>query len=239
MYQTEKYYIKAGMKISDLIFDNPSLLLLLENLELDFISGERTIEQVCHEKNISAAVFVSIANLFNGFYPTGEEQFNSADIPTIIKYLKNAHNYYENEKYPEIRNCIEELYKENNSPEIQLIGKFFDEYFNEVKEHLAYEDKVAFPYFYKLYNSSASHSHDKANEKYSSNEYHDHHSDIESKLTDLKELLLKHIPVKNDRIIRRKIFISLSDLEHDLNIHSTIEETILIPIVSQLEKKID
>jgi regulator of cell morphogenesis and NO signaling len=235
MYRTEKYYIKAEMKISDLIFDNPSLLLLLENLELDFITGERTIEQVCHENKISTAVFISIANLFNGFYPTGEEQFSSADIPTIIKYLKNAHNYYENEKYPEIRNCIEELYKKNSSPEIQLVGKFFDEYFKEVKEHLAYEDKVAFPYFYKLYNAAST---PQENEKYSSNEYHDHHSDIESKLTDLKELLLKHIPVKDDRIIRRKIIISLSDLEHDLNIHSTIEETILIPIVSQLEKKI-
>jgi regulator of cell morphogenesis and NO signaling len=235
MYRTEKYYIKAEMKFSDLIFDNPSLLLLLENLELDFITGERTIEQVCQENKISTAVFISIANLFNGFYPTGEEQFSSADIPTIIKYLKNAHNYYENEKYPEIRNCIEELYKKNSSPEIQLVGKFFDEYFKEVKEHLAYEDKVAFPYFYKLYNASSAHQ---ENEKYSSNEYHDHHSDIESKLTDLKELLLKHIPVKDDRIIRRKIIISLSDLEHDLNIHSTIEETILIPIVSQLEKKI-
>lgn len=235
MYQTKRNYILPGMKVSEIILENPSLLLLLEHFELNFPFHDKTIIDLCNENNISIDVFISFANLYNGFSPAGNFSFAKEDIHSIILYLKNSHNYYENEKYPEIKNYIEQLYKVNSLPEIKLIGKFFDEYFEEVKEHMAYENIVAFPYFYSLLGVGDS---NKETTAFSVKDYRDHHSDIESKLNDLRELLLKHIPVKNDRVLRRKIITSLFEVEYDLNIHSTIEETILIPLISKLEKSL-
>ncbi len=235
MYQTKRNYILPGMKVSEIILENPSLLLLLEHFELNFPFHDKTIIDLCSENNISIDVFISFANLYNGFSPAGNFSFAKEDIYSIILYLKNSHNYYENEKYPEIKNYIEQLYQVNSLPEIKLIGKFFDEYFEEVKEHLAYENKVVFPYFYKLLGKQQTETGGTA---FSVKEYRDHHSDIEFKLNDLRELLLKHIPVKNDRVLRRKIITSLFEVEYDLNIHSTIEETILIPLISKLEKSL-
>ena len=37
MYQTHRTYMKADMKMSGLIKENPRLLLLLEHLEIDFV----------------------------------------------------------------------------------------------------------------------------------------------------------------------------------------------------------
>jgi regulator of cell morphogenesis and NO signaling len=54
----------------------------------------------------------------------------------------------------------------------------------------------------------------------------------------LKELLLKYVPVQNDRVLRRKIIVSLFELEYDLAIHSTIEETVLMPLIDRLEKSL-
>jgi regulator of cell morphogenesis and NO signaling len=71
--------------------------------------------------------------------------------------------------------------------------------------------------------------------RYSVSEYKDHHNDIEEKLNDLKSLLIKYLPLKNDQPIRRKLLFSLFELEYDLNIHSQIEELILIPLVSKME----
>ncbi|OGU81891.1 MAG: hypothetical protein A2499_01090 [Stygiobacter sp. RIFOXYC12_FULL_38_8] len=234
MYQTKGNFIRPEMKISSLIFENPSLLLLMEHLEMDFIVHEKTVKQLCATNNISEELFLIFANLYNGFQPTEHQNLTREDLTTIIKFLKNSHNYYENEKYPEIRSYFEQLHEQNNSAEIQLIEKFFDEYFKEVKEHLHYENRVAFPYFYRLLKNEPSGNTEKQ-EKYSVSEYQEHHTDIEFKLNDLKELLLKHVPVKNDRVLRRKIITSLCELENDLNIHSTIEETILIPLVSKIE----
>lgn len=233
-YLNKGNYLKSEMKISTLIFENPSLLLLMEHLEIDFIVHQKTVKQLCITNNISEELFLLIANLYNGFQPTEIQNLTIHDLTTIIRFLKNSHNYYENEKYPEIRSYIEQLCLQNNSGEIKLIEKFFDEYFNEVKEHLHYENLIAFPYFNKLLTKEKANIEDNS-AKYSVNEYQDHHTDIEYKLNDLKELLLKHVPVENDRVLRRKIIKSLCELENDLNIHSTIEETILIPLASKFE----
>ena len=47
MYQTHKTYIKLDMKMSDLIDENYSLLMLLEHLDIDFAVGDKTVAQIC------------------------------------------------------------------------------------------------------------------------------------------------------------------------------------------------
>ena len=172
--------------------------------------------------------------MYNGFNIEHLDKYTSNDILTIIDFLKNCHYYYKEEKYPEILTLIKELYTLNNSDEIKLVEKFFIEYFNEVSEHLDYEDKIAFPYFCEIANANRI---EEENKKFSVKDYRDHHTDIETKLSELRNLLLKHIAIKNDRLIRRKLLFCLFELEYDLNIHSLIEEEILIPLVQMTEFK--
>ena len=236
MYQTTKTYIKPHIKMADLIFENPYLLLLLEHFGLDLVMHDKTVSQLCTENGINEKVFISFANLYNGFTPIGSEGFASEHIETIIGFLRNAHYYFKNDKYPEIQDYIKKLYDKNPSDEIRMIEKFFHDYFMEVSEHLDYEEGIAFPYFNSLLNSTGL-SAEKTKPKFSATEYLEHHTDIESKLADLKNLLLRHISLKNDPVNRRKLIFSLIELEFVLNIHSHIEETILIPLVINLEKK--
>lgn len=238
MYQSKRKYITPETRMAEVILEHPSILLLMEHFGLDFIVHEKTVEQLCRSNNISAKVFTAFANLYNGFHLSGEEEFSNEDISDIITYLRNSHNYYENEKYPEIKYFIRELYKLNDSPEIKLIEKFFNEYFEEVKEHLSYENRVVFPYFNNLLRGIKNTDMKSGRSDFSVHEYSEHHTDIESKLNDLKELLLRHVPVQNDAALRRKIIVSLFDLEYDLNIHSAIEETVLMPLIGRLEKSV-
>jgi regulator of cell morphogenesis and NO signaling len=115
-----------------------------------------------------------------------------------------------------------------------MVEKFFNEYFDEVTEHLDYEEQVAFPSVYKKLGieNIAPQSLDPG---YSISVYRTHHTDIEFKLSELKSLLLKHIPTNGDSIERRRLLTSLFELEFDLSIHSLIEESILIPLVKKLE----
>nr|WP_321486729.1 hemerythrin domain-containing protein [uncultured Draconibacterium sp.] len=235
MYQTKNPFIKPVMKMSDLIFENPSLLLMMEHFNINIVVRNKTVEQICNENQINQQVFISIANLYNGFNIADTKNMGRQDIVSIILFLKNSHRYYLDEKIPEIRDCINGVYARNNVPEIRLVGKFFDEYSQEVKEHLAYEDVVAFPYFSFL-------AHDKENvdlndAQFSAEEYKQHHTDIETKLGELKSLLLKHIPLKQDGSLRRKLLTNLFELEIDLAIHSVIEESILIPLIKKIEKQ--
>lgn len=232
MYQTKKTYIKPDMKLSGLFFENPYLLLMMEHFGLDFMVYDKTVEKVCIENSINTSIFIDIANLYNGFNELDATKYSSSDISTIINFLKSSHDYYKEEKYPEIQDLIKKISSVNETKEIKLIGKFFDEYFNEVLEHLDYEDKVAFPYFLDMLNEDRN---PKEENDYSAKVYGEHHTDIETKLMELKNLLMRHIPVKEDRSMRRKLIISLFELDYDLNIHYMIEESALIPLIVKIE----
>lgn len=233
MYQTRKTYIKPDMKLSDLINENYSLLLLLEHFSIDFAVGDKTVSQVCNENNLDLAVFILISNLYNGFYPSKEEIKQIDDISLIISVLRNSHRFYKEDSYPEIKKYLNELHNKHNSEDIKLIDTFFNEYFQEVLEHLDYEDKIAFPYFCQLIGTETK----KQQSDFSAREYKEHHSDIETKLTDLKNLMLKHISLKADLPLRRKFLYCLFELESDLTIHSLIEDMILLPLITNVEKR--
>ncbi len=233
MYQTQKTYIHPKLKIVDLINENPILLLMLEHFNIDFAVADKSVDDLCKENNISASVFILISNLYNGFFPEKVKISLKDDILVIISFLKNSHNFYKYNKYPEIKDYIQQLHEKYQNDDIAMIEKFFSEYFKEVLEHLEYEDKIAFPYFSSLIESQTS----QVESEFSVNEYREHHGDIETKLTDLKNLLLKHIELKDNLPIRRKFLNSLFELEYDLNIHSLIEEKILLPLIDKVEKK--
>lgn len=232
MYQTNKIHVKAGMKMCDLINENHTLLLLLQHLRIDFTVGDKTVEQICAENEIDIEFFLAVAGLYNGFYPSQNEISAIKDISIIIKYLKNSHRFYLEDKAPEIKDIIKQLQEKTNSKSIGFINDFFNDYFNEVLEHLNYEDQVVFPHFSRLINNKEI----DADKKFSVNEYREHHTDIETKLSDLKNLILKHLPVDNFSL-RRRFLNNLFELEFDLNIHSEVEEIILLPLIERLERK--
>jgi regulator of cell morphogenesis and NO signaling len=233
---SNKIFVTSEMKIADIVFANPYLILGLEHLGINMEVREKTVEDICAENHISSELFMIIVNLYNGYKPSPIADYSFDDIQTIIKYLKSCHRYYLEEKYPLIKQYIGMINSINDHPEILMIGKFFDKYFKEVAEHLDYEDDVVFPYVLSLNDQLALKSPVSTPANYSVTEYREHHNDIEEKLTDLNNLLIKYIPQKNDHQIRRKLLLILFELEYDLKIHSLIEETILIPMVEKMEK---
>jgi regulator of cell morphogenesis and NO signaling len=235
MYKNIRTFVKPDVRIADLIFENPYLLLLLEHFDLNMVMHDKTVSQICSDNGIDEKVFISFANLYNGFPLSGNEVFDNEQIKTIIRFLSNSHHYFKHDKYPELQGYIKKIFEKNPSAEIRMIGKFFDEYFLEVTEHLDYEENVAFPYFLSLLKSGTT-EHKKMDNKFSGTEFLEHHTDIESKLTDLKNLLIRHVSLKNDPENRRKLLFSLIELEYVLYIHSLIEESILVPLVIELEK---
>ncbi|HNW51731.1 MAG TPA: hypothetical protein PKH79_11660 [Prolixibacteraceae bacterium] len=234
MYQTKKTFVKPGMKMADLISENPSLMMLLEHFRCELVVHDYTVEQLSLQHQVNPDLFILFCNLYNGFTPSGTGNLSREDVVTIISFLSNTHHYYKNDKYPEIREYIEQLYQKNNLAEVRMVGKFFNEYFSEVTEHLDYEEQVAFPAICKKLGLDVP-AGNEGGESYSVSVYRDHHTDIESKLSELKNLLLKYIPLMDDQIVRRKLLVSLFELEFDLNQHSIIEETILIPLVKKIE----
>ncbi len=232
------YTASANQKLSELVLHNPGLLLMIERFGIEMPFDDKDIARICEENNISTGLFFLISGIHIRKSISYEYSPEYDDIVTIIKFLKNCHTYYLNEKYPEIIETIKSMSEINNHKEMVLVRQFFDDYFNEVKEHLDYEDKIVFPYVTNIHKALKSDQLFFSETSYSVSEYKAHHNDIEEKLDDLKKLLLKYLPNNKDSGIRRKLFIQITEVEFDLNIHSHIEDKILIPLVSKLETQI-
>jgi regulator of cell morphogenesis and NO signaling len=235
MYKAQKSYITPDKKMFDLLNDNFALLLCLQHFDIDFSVDDKTVGEICRNNKISLNAFIVIANLYNGFFPTEKEIEKIDDITSVLFYLKNSHSFYLDDKYPVLKYYLGKMKKDHNSKDFQLIEQFFNDYFEEVLEHLKYEDEVAFPYFYSLLqNNQISHA-----KSFSADEYKNHHTDIETKLTDLKNLFLKHIKIKSRLNTKRKFLNTLFGLEFDLKTHSIVEEKILIPLIEKIEARQD
>jgi regulator of cell morphogenesis and NO signaling len=235
MYQTADLYLTPDVKLSGIILNNPYLLLLLEHFNISVPLQEKRIREVCEENYINTDVFLTFAHLYNGTDDISSITFSFGEIQTIISYLRNSHKYYTQDIYPNIQHIIKEMYQVNNHKEMVLVEKFFNGYFHEVAEHLDYEDDVVFPYISDIYQHIINQEPYQKNINYSVTEYKNHHNDIKEKLSDLKNLLIKYLPLKDDGQIRRRLLFSLSELDYDLTVHSKIEDLILIPLVEKME----
>ncbi|MDD2618054.1 MAG: hypothetical protein PHT87_04575 [Bacteroidales bacterium] len=238
MYQTHRTYIKAEMFMADLVIENPSFLLLLEHFGMETALNDISIGHLCKQYRVNTPVFLLLCNLYNGFFPQRKdlnpEQYS---LPDLIKYLKSSHRFYTSEKYPQIQNYIIQLHRTQRPEDIKQLENFFGEYFQEVLEHLAYEEEVVFPYCNQLLQGKKPGNNNEGQHAFCSTEYRDHHTDIETKLVDLKNLLLKHLSLDGDFILKRKMLNALIELENDLYIHSQAEELVLLPLLEHLELK--
>jgi regulator of cell morphogenesis and NO signaling len=234
MYLVSKKYIVPETEVAEIIKNNPMLLLALENFGVTKFEKGITVSALCSKTGINVNFFTLVCNLHNGFYIENAGNISAADLPIIIAYLKRSHEYYRSEKYPEILGFIRELRQSDNSNILQVIETYFNEYFEEVKEHIEYEERTAFPYFNALIENKIVSEKD----NYSSTDYKEHHTDIETRLNDLKDLFIHHVHTTDKNRIRRKLLTSLSELEFELKVHSHIEDMILIPLTNKIEKKI-
>lgn len=170
----------------------------------------------------------------------------SFPLKLIIEYLFKAHDYYINVKVPEIKSLIEKVANTEDKKThkaVLLIQAFFDEYAVQLKKHIEREEKKIYPYILELesiYESKEANKIIEFKTKYdfSIDDYAQEHEDIEEKLYDIKNLIIKYIKPQDDYFIYFKILGQLAHLEDDINDHSEMENKVLIPRVRIMEEAI-
>jgi regulator of cell morphogenesis and NO signaling len=108
--------------------------------------------------------------------------------------------------------------------------KFFDEYFSEVRKHMEYENKVVFPYVLNLLKG-------KRDPKYSITIFQDRHNEIESKLDELKNILIKYYPAKGNNHLLTEVLFDILSCEIDLASHNRVEDYLFVPAIEDIERK--
>lgn len=218
------------MKMSDLIDADYRLLLLLYRLNISLGFGDKSLNEVCKENNFDTNCFLFLANYqTNKSIMNVAEEFEALPLEPFLHYLNCSHSYFLERRLPNIRRKLELVFSASEQKLQNVILNFFDKYMKEVRKHMEYEDEVVFPYIYSLL------KHDRSI-AYSINIFEERHNDIEGKMSDLKQILLKYVPSTIDQMLLVNILTELYMSEEELDTHTTIEDNLVIPRVKRMEK---
>ena len=237
-------YITKDMKMADAIHYNYLLLPVINRLGVQLGFEDLTIEEICQEKQIDLDLFLVILNAFLDHDINKINCLQKVSIEKVIQYLKATHQYYAERMIPEVENRINALiqYSDIDQKQFLLVKNFFEEYKGEFYTHIQLEEKTIYPYVIDVYNAHKTGLLDDALAeqitKLPISTYAKEHSDIESKLFDLKNILIKYLPLTKDSFLRNNVLFALFKLENDLNDHSRIENMVLVPLIADMEESL-
>ncbi len=229
MYKKGLY--KETDKMSDLICGNYPMVLVMSRFGIALGFGEKSIGEVCRQNKVDAYTFLTVVNfLTEEIQHVTEEMFRRLSLETLILYLHNAHDYFLDFRLPHIRRKLVDAISTCPPDVAFVIRNFFDEYAAEVDKHMMYEEKVAFPYVHDLLNG-------KQDGKYNISVFRRRHEQIEKKLSDLKNILIKYYPGSGSYLLNSVLF-DLFTTEEDLISHTRVEDRLFIPAVLDYEKRL-
>lgn len=227
----KSFSITEKTKIADLVSTYPNLLLLLPRFGVKLGFGERNIGEVCHQHDISTAFFMLVCRAYTEpDFKTSPSDIKSVSMKDMMAYLKASHRYYTNMRLPHIERHLNAVIQACEPKLGKTLRNFFDEYKLEIGKHFEYEENTVFPYIESLIEGCPI-------KGYSITQFKQNHSNIEDKLTDLMNILLKYLPSDIDEDNRIDLSLHIIEFSADLNSHSVVEENILMPFVENIENK--
>ena len=235
--------ITADMKMAELILLDIQLLAVMQRLEIPLGVRDKTVREICEENGVDIQFFLQLANSYRDkdYFP--KDHFITFPVEWIIKYLRNSHKCYIEHRIPVIERQIIELEDDiamqSNS---ELLLNFFREYIKEFNTHIELEEKVVFPYILEIdqciKEEILTSNYKSQFTGYHIDDYVEAHNDIEEKLYDLKNILIKYMPPPDNNCKYNTLIFDLFRLEKDLQDHSDLEDKVLIPKVHMMEKKL-
>lgn len=221
------------MKMAELIDSDYNLLLLFPRFGMELGVGDSTVAEQCVRQGVSPQLFVMMCNIYSHYdYRPSYDEVVDVDVEQLMSYLSRSHTYYIHSRIKPIEEQLRSVASHCTQQHRAILLKFFAEYEQEIIHHFGYEERIVFPYIRTL---MASH---KMQASYHIDTFQENHSNIDDKLSDLKNILVKHLRGIGVAAETTELLFQVFSLEEDLSRHTFIEDVVLIPLVQHLEKRI-
>lgn len=230
--------ITPDIKLADALHSNYLLIPVVTRFGIRLGFGDKTVKTVCDEYGVDVEFFTTILNVFSheSYFP--QERMLHFNALQLVQYLKKTHEYYRNVLIPMLDQhweAFKQSAPQESRAEISLIENFFAQYKNELMAHLKREEELTFPYIVGLYQKE---NVELLHKQYSMNEFESEHDNVDEKLYDLKNILIKYLQGDYNEGARNFLIFNLFRLEKDLKDHTRIEEKILSPMVKKMEQEV-
>ena len=216
-----------------LIRDNYNVLQSLGAFGISLGFGDKTVQQVCEDGNVDTFTFLAVVNLtINGYH--SQSDVKNLDIRTLLRYLRESHEYYLEFQLPFLRRELAESLDEGDGLG-RLIMKIYDEYARFISHHMKLEEKILFPYVEGLLEGNIVSIDGSENDI---DTFSKHHGQTGEKLKELKSIIIKYLPSdsKHNNMLTAALH-DIYNLEEWLDLHASVEEKFLEPAIAILKTK--
>ena len=188
------------------------------------MKGRHSIRFAEEHYDISPSYHVSEIGELNKYcdaFVLGSDQLWNYGVTKIF-----GHSYFLDFRLPAIRRKLIEAVDCAQSDVSFAIMRFFDEYAAEVQRHMSYEEQTVFPYVESLLSGEK-------NTAYSIDIFRRQHDQIDIKLRELKNIIIKYYPSGSSNELNGVLF-DIFNCEHELASHNAVEDELFIPAVERL-----
>ena len=223
----DKRSYKPEDRMLELVRNDSELILIMGRFGISLGFGEGTVREVCRLHDVDELTFLAVVN-----YITGREyRCEDVSLPSLIRYLKQSHEYFLDFNLPNIRRKLIESVDCSGASDIaMLIIRFYDDYVMAVRKHMDYEDEQVFTYVQQLLNGQLKSG-------YAISEFAKKHSPISDKLKELKDVIIRCYPEKNNYLLNAAL-LEIIACEQDLTSHCMIEDNLFVPSVRRIEQQL-
>lgn len=221
---------KPTDKMSDLICENYALLQVLSRFGVSLGFGDKSVREVCDMNGVDCPTFLIVVNFLTEENNRMQDHLAQLSVPALMDYLQRAHSYFLDFQLPTIRKKLIESIDFSLSDKVSyLILQFFDDYVGEVRKHMEYENEKVFTYVKDLLQG-------KKPEGFNIGVFARHHDQINVKLTELKNIIIKYYPANGDNQLLNATLFDIFSCEEDLASHNRVEDYLFVPAIMELEK---
>ncbi len=221
----------SSQKMNDLIHEDTSLLVVLSRFGLPLGFQNKTVQEVCEQHHVDSYTFLTVVNFLSEDNFEMDNDYDKISVSSLIGFLKNGHQYFLGYKLPAIRGKLVDAIEATGTEAMykEIILRFFDEYVAEVKSHMLYEDEVVFPYVMNLLQGVRQNG-------YNIHMFEENHNQIDQKLKDLKNILIKYYPSRVNSFLLTDVLLDILSCGEDLSSHNKVEDYMFIPTMEAIEK---
>lgn len=212
-------------KLSDLINQNIDLLPIIHRLGVSTNIGEHSIYELCSLNHKDVGFTLGILNTYSSadYFPKPDE----LEIQPLIDFLLKTHQYHKSVTIPKLYGIIEQLKQLMPAARLlTIVEKYLNQYIKKLIQHIDFEEAEIFPLVHQEYGNGS--------KSLKFRKLFKQHTNVENEISDLKIIILKHIPAEIDINLLHDLLHTLSHFEKEQLDHARFEDKILIPKLLEL-----
>lgn len=229
--------VYPNMQLSEVVEEHPSLIPVINRFGIRLGLGDKSVKEICDDYQLDADFLLTVINTFlnEEYFP--EKKLQTFHTSQIIDYLTKTNQYYQRYQLPNIERHLTSFISMSTSGNntLNLIGKFFSSFKEELTARIEKDEKEWFPYCLylskQLNNNTTT---EPKNELHLSSEERTEDT-IEALLADLKSIMVKHLSGEYNENLCYAVIFAVNSLEKDIKQHNRIRYRILTPMVAAME----